>query len=265
MRMEGSIISNDFIFVFLILSGSFIVIGLFICLIIYFAQSYYKKRTSNLKTIAQENGYIFHGTILTPLEKLIRKYLSGNRAIDRLSVKKQEKIKNDLEIYRHVEDYLSFNLFHQGYNKYLQNCFNATKKNLNFRYFDYQYTTGSGKSSHTWYHSITALKHNSLKLPGFMMKPENIFHKIGQKFGMQDIDFTDYPNFSSHYLLKGEEISVRSLFNHDILDFFQYEPGFCLEGNNEILLFYKTKFLKPDDIKNFINKAAEVFQLFMSE
>jgi len=59
---------------------------------------------------------------------------------------------------------------------------------------------------------------NKLKLPFFELKPENTFHKIGQVFGYQDIDFEAFPNFSKGYLLRG--LMNQKFVNYLLLELF---------------------------------------------
>ncbi len=69
-----------------------------------------------------------------------------------------------------------------------------------------------------------------MRLPNFTLRPENLFHKIGQVFGYQDIDFDSHPEFSKRYLLKGEnESEVRSTFSADTLAFYESDQKLSTE------------------------------------
>src|SRR4029077_13545783 len=65
--------------------------------------------------------------------------------------------------------------------------------------FDYIYTVSSGKSSHTYRQTVYFRYSKELALPHFVMVPEKWYHRIGTYFGMQDIDFVQYPTFSKNY------------------------------------------------------------------
>jgi len=71
--------------------------------------------------------------------------------------------------------------------------------------FDYIYTISTGKSSHTFRQTVYFRYSKALALPHFIMVPEKWYHRIGTYFGMQDIDFVEYPTFSQNYLLRGED------------------------------------------------------------
>ena len=55
--------------------------------------------------------------------------------------------------------------------------------------FDYRYTTGSGKNSHTYRQTVVFFRSPEVDLPQFELKPQSFLHGIGKLFGYQDIDF----------------------------------------------------------------------------
>ncbi|MCK4820866.1 hypothetical protein KA005_34185, partial [bacterium] len=132
--------------------------------------------------------------------------------------------------------------------------------------FDYKYTVGSGKSSHTYKQTVVYFQSDDLALPDFALRPERIFHKIGSVFGYQDIDFETSPEFSRHYLLRGvNETAIRNLFGMDVLAYFEREKSkkMCVEGNDKHLIYYKSgKLIKPEDIRIELEEAKSNLELF---
>ena len=79
--------------------------------------------------------------------------------------------------------------------------------------FEYRFTTGGGRNSQVHSESVMLWDSADLKLPKFSLSPEGFFNRIGQKFGVQDFDFDDDPEFSKAYQLQGDnEAGVRALF-----------------------------------------------------
>ncbi|MFC1463018.1 hypothetical protein ACFLQU_05370, partial [Verrucomicrobiota bacterium] len=112
----------------------------------------------------------------------------------------------------------SFHLFAQGHSRKIKNVLKGVANEIDLKIFDYRYTTGHGKNSHTYTQTVVLFESNRLLLPEFTMRPENVFHKIGGAFGYQDIDFDRSPTFSKNYLLRGpDEKSVRDAFTRDAL------------------------------------------------
>ncbi|MEC9473853.1 MAG: hypothetical protein VX584_04130, partial [Actinomycetota bacterium] len=65
-----------------------------------------------------------------------------------------------------------------------------------------------------------------LQLPTFVIRPENLFHKIGSTFGYQDIDFDAHPTFSKRYLLRGpDEEAIRNTFTDEFLSSYERHKG----------------------------------------
>jgi hypothetical protein len=123
--------------------------------------------------------------------------------------------------------------------------------------------TGSGKSSQT--HTVACLKLAGKQFPGFEMRPENMFHKIGSVFGYKDIDFQENEEFSKSYLLRGEdETAIRMLFHPGRLAFFEQHKGWCVEGAGEWLAIYKSgKTVGPSNVRGFIEEATGVASAFL--
>jgi len=128
--------------------------------------------------------------------------------------------------------------------------------------FDYQYTTGSGKSSSTHSQTVAAFHIPTARLPEFNCKPEHFFHKIADMFGFPDIDFQDHPIFSKAYHLSGtDETAVRTLFNSDTIQWLEThkEKHWNITGHQDWLILYRAnKTLKPEEWPTFLLEAIQV-------
>ena len=132
---------------------------------------------------------------------------------------------------------------------------------------DYKYTTGGGKSSHTWYQTVLVIESDKLLLPRFVLRPENLFDKIGSVFGKKDINFETAPVFSKRYLLRGDdEESIRSLFNEQVVEYYEQHLGVSTEGDGVKLIYYRTsKRVPPDKIQAFLQEGYDVFNLLKTK
>ncbi len=133
--------------------------------------------------------------------------------------------------------------------------------------FDYRYLVWSGKSTRRVEQTVFFIESQQLSLPEFLMRPENFFHKIGELLGMDDIDFEQYPDFSSNYRLIGEdETYIRHRFTDQVLRLFSVERGWTMEGLGFYLLLYKkNKVLSPSRIQALHSKGMEVFEALVDE
>ena len=158
-----------------------------------------------------------------------------------------------------------FHLFNIGHSRRIKNMMQRTSEGMQSAIYDYQYTTGGGQNSHTSVQTVFQFESERLRLPAFILRPENIFHKIGQSFGYQDIDFESFPEFSKRYLLRGkDESDIRKLFNQAIISFFEQEKGIVVEGKGQIIICYRSgKRVKPDDLFEMIEKMRRIYNLFL--
>jgi hypothetical protein len=165
----------------------------------------------------------------------------------------------DLEALRALGD---LPLFGHGRSKLASNVMSGQVQDRDLRLFEYRYTTGSGKSSHTWCQTVALFPHAAGGLPDFVLAPESFFHKIGQIFGYQDIDFDSSPDFSSHYLLRGpDEMAIRSAFSADALNFFGQHQGWHVEVKDHTVGIYRSdKRAKPEEVPAFLAEAQEVLR-----
>ena len=94
-----------------------------------------------------------------------------------------------------------------------------------------------------------------------LIYPENFFHKIGSLFGMQDIDFEEWPEFSHEFLVQGDEWGVRRLMDEGLAKFFLVERHWCLESLGYYLVFYRRSALvKPEAIKVLYAKGMSLYE-----
>ncbi len=159
-----------------------------------------------------------------------------------------------------------FRLFKKGFSKKITNILQEKEEFLtsDIRIFDYQYTQRYGKTTKTYKQTVFFIQSKALDLPKFYMEPEYFFHRIANFFGINDIDFEAYPEFSKQYLLKSkDEDRLRSKMSEEVLHYFTIEKDWCLEGINYYLILYIEEgvFLSKD-IPYLYNKGKEIVELF---
>ncbi len=161
----------------------------------------------------------------------------------------------------------SFKLFKKGRRKRIKNLMSSDNAwhDAEVFIFDYHYVVGGGNSTRLVRQTAFLLRSQRLHLPELMMQPENIFHKIGDVLGMQDIDFDEFPKFSSNYLLKGpNENWIRQTMHESLLHFFTVEKNWSLEMVGDEVLFYRAgRRLSPGNIHDFFEKGLTICDLLL--
>lgn len=125
--------------------------------------------------------------------------------------------------------------------------------------FDYRYTTGGGRNSHTWTQTVAAFP-GAGGLPELLLAPEHWWDRIGQTVGMKDINFEASPEFSKNYLLKGpDETRIRTAFGAEALGFFAQHPGWSVEVKGDAIAIYRHSTRpKPEELPAFVAEVAAV-------
>ena len=158
-----------------------------------------------------------------------------------------------------------FHLYKMGRRKRIRNLMMRGSNDVQTRIYDYQFTTGGGQSSHTYNQTVFQFESGALHLPAFSLRPENIFHKIGESLGYRDIDFESYPEFSNKYLLKGDdEEAIRKLFKQEVITRFEAEKGLIVEGRGRLMICYRSgKRVKPDDLWTVYESMQTLARIFI--
>lgn len=158
----------------------------------------------------------------------------------------------------------AFHLFNIGHNRRIKNLMRRSADGVSTAIYDYQYTTGGGQNSHTSIQTVFQFESDRLRLPAFILKPENVFHKIGQSFGYQDMDFDSHPDFSKRYLLRGkDEDTIRRLFTPEVITHMMSMKGIVIESNGSVIISYRSgKRVKPDDLFLTYEKMRDIYTMF---
>ena len=127
---------------------------------------------------------------------------------------------------------------------------------------DHAYVTGR-KNSTTVSQTLVAIELPTPDLPEFVMSPENVFSKIGQVFGSQDVDFDSSPRFSSNYQLKGlDEDAIRSLFERNAVAYLSENPGWSVEASGPWIVAYRYNHrAKVSEWSTFFEEALTVIRV----
>lgn len=153
-------------------------------------------------------------------------------------------------------------LFTRGYDQTITNCVEGETEIAKIQIFDYRYTTGSGKHKSTTKQTVVVMTSPSIDVPAFSLIPEHFFSRIGNFFGMQDIDFDEHPQFSKMFQLKGpNEASIRAFFNSELMDFFCLLPDINTAAMPGGFIFFRPgKAIEPSTWKSLMDEGFRTYQ-----
>lgn len=160
-----------------------------------------------------------------------------------------------------------FEPFNQGRRREWGYTIGGRLRGFPFTAFEYTWVTGGGKNSST--HRIGGIvwEREDAPLPTFVLSPEGWFTRLGQIFGMQDIDFDEAPDFSRAYRLKGpDEAAVRALFTPEIRHFFAATPDQHVAGGGRFLFWWRGGRLPTaEQLDEWLEQGDQVRRRFFKE
>ena len=156
-----------------------------------------------------------------------------------------------------------FNLGHsrRSTNLIISSCAGAAK----VYFFDYSYTTGSGKHRTTHNYTLAFFEFSRSIFPRFALRPENFLDKIGEMIGFEDIDIDGFPAFSKEYKLNGpDKAAVLAFFSPRTVNYFEQNPGWRIQAAGQRVIAFKKETPIPaagylawmEEAKNLVSAIA---------
>lgn len=125
---------------------------------------------------------------------------------------------------------------------------------------EFRYTVSTGHSAHVVEQTVAAFHRPDARIPEFRLSPEGVFSKIGHMLGGQDIDFDSNAEFSSRYVLKGQDAdATRAFFEPQAVTYLADRPGWSAQGAGEwLIVFRASKREKVENLREWLEEARRV-------
>ena len=194
------------------------------------------KRKEMLRLFASENGYAF-----------------------------QEKDQSGL-----IKYFGNYKLFKGASSRSLKNIVINTNDSLvdqQFGSVEYTYVVSTGKTTMVFEQTVYFHIDKSQVMPQFRLFPEKWYHGIGKWFGMQDINFAEFPEFSQKFVLQSDdEDYTRHLFtNSELIAFLKQYPDWWVEGVGYYMILYRpNKILAPELTGDLFRHGAKLNKMLRS-
>jgi hypothetical protein len=159
-----------------------------------------------------------------------------------------------------------FELFTQGEDREIRNLVRTERDGRRLALFDYAFTRGGSGSSTRWRHTVAHVHDPALRLPAFLLRPENVMHRVGERF-FADIDLPDAPEFSQAFLLQGmDEGAIRRAFGAAARAVLAGEPKAWAEGQGADLFLWRGAWAAdPDACPGLLDAATRLADAFCGE
>jgi len=157
--------------------------------------------------------------------------------------------------------YSAFKRFSVGRRRKASNVMHGELGGVPLKIFDYQYTTGGGKNSHT-HHATVVLADTDCRFRYVGIRTEGFFDKMASAIGFADIEI-GVPAFDSTFRIAAEDPGfAKVLLQTELTDFLlqSLETNIQIEFAGGSVLVHKGRSLKPDDIGSLVRFLLELLQ-----
>jgi hypothetical protein len=153
--------------------------------------------------------------------------------------------------------YPDFGCLRHGHSRYAYNIAEGTWEARPVTCFDYHYATGSGKSRQD-YHFSAILLTSDVPLKELHIRPEGIFDKVTEFFGVDDIDF-ESAEFSRAFHVKAPEKRwAYDVLHQRTMEFLLGMPRMSIQFSEHEVLVWENHRFKPAEFEEAIAIAEGI-------
>ena len=147
---------------------------------------------------------------------------------------------------RRQDHYPQFKCLRRGHSRYAYNIMNGNRDGRDITAFDYHYVTGHGKSRRVHNFSTIVIQ-SPLPLKPLYLRPENIFDRVTNFFGYDDIDF-ESAEFSRQFFVKARDKRwAYDILHQRMIEYLLEAPKFHIQFDvKEIMVWRNKRFNERD-------------------
>jgi hypothetical protein len=162
------------------------------------------------------------------------------------------------------ERFPSFTCLRKGSHQYAFNISQGRMDNRSVRGFDYHYETHSRDSKgrrKTHHHYFSAMIVDSeLLLKQLSIRPENMFDKLTEFFGFDDIDF-ESAEFSREFFVKAADRRwAYDVIQQSTMEFLLSAPRFTIEFDRRYIIAYRSSRFSPADFDAALSVVTGIIE-----
>jgi len=145
--------------------------------------------------------------------------------------------------------YSSFKCLRRGHSRYAYNIMRGKRDGRDLTAFDYHYVTGHGKSRRVYNFSALIIQ-SPLPLKPLYLRPENIFDKVTDFFGFDDIDFESAEFSRKFYVKSPEKRWAYHVIHQRMMAYLMESPRFHIQFDPEFIMAWRGKRFSEQDFDN---------------
>jgi hypothetical protein len=157
--------------------------------------------------------------------------------------------------------YGHLDLFRSGHSKKASNVLAGQVDGREVVAFDYRYTTGSGKNSHTYCYQAAVFE-MPIVAPRLWLRRENVLDKVAAWVGHDDLDF-ESEEFSKRYFVKCVDRKFAyDVFHARLIEYLLAVSSGApnMEMNGPLLLVYGARGSGPEQVRWLLDVGREMMR-----
>ncbi len=150
----------------------------------------------------------------------------------------------------------------RGSNRYAYNVLTGSFRGYPACAFDYHYQTTSrdskGRRRTQHHHSSIVVLDTGLPLKPLVIRPENIFDRMGEFFGFDDIDFESTEFSRAFHVWSPDRAWAFDVIHQETMEFLLAAPRYHFELLGSRTFVYRAKHFSPVEFQGALELAAGV-------
>jgi hypothetical protein len=156
----------------------------------------------------------------------------------------------------------AFSCLQKGSNRYAYNILEGKYTGRSICGFDYHfetYSTDSKGNRQTHHHYFSAVVLDTqLPLKPLIIRPEGFFDKIGEFFGMDDIDFESDEFSRQFHVTSPDRRWAFDVIHQETMEFLLAAPRFKIELAGPRVIAYRSNCFDPDEFEHALEVSAGI-------
>lgn len=138
-------------------------------------------------------------------------------------------------------------------------------EDLELTVFDYEFRVSYGSKSSAKYQTISRIQSPLLKLPSFILSPEDLMAKLGKWGGLQDIQVPDARAFNKKYIVRGDnEAEVLAILTPDVRQLLEQLEYVTIQSASNILFVIRAPWVLQTVSSAMVDEDKRILAVFLN-
>jgi hypothetical protein len=155
------------------------------------------------------------------------------------------------------ERYAEFGALRIGHSRQAYNVAMGKQGARSVVAFDYRYVTGAGKNRQE-HHFSGVLLGSEIPLRPLRIRSENLFDKVGEFFGLDDIDFESAEFSRSFHVKAADKRWAFDVLHQRTIEFLLQSPRFSIQFGDSLVFLWRGRRFSPETFDEAIAVGAGI-------